>query len=147
MPKIKEKLNDENIYPLKPRLKKKKAVAYKFDINQILKDRIAKNKYWERSAELDKQIKVVDALFEKEVLEIADIENKEKEYPVSLESGYVVFDSSKYNVMFKINEDSHTTKSYLLQLFLMSIEENVLAANIHFINLMKANWSPAFDVC
>lgn len=148
MPKIKKNENDENLYPMKTISKKQpksKSPSFKFDVKQILKERKAYNKYWERSAELDKQLEVVDNLFQKEVNRVITYTTINKVPDVS-ESGFIVFDSSKYNIIFKNNSNLDVTKSYLERLYLMSIEENELEANIHFYNLMKSNWLPVFDV-
>lgn len=151
MPKIKKnvnKVNDENLCPMKTNSSKnasKSRSPFKFDVKQILKERKAYNEYWERSAELDKQLEVVDVLFQKEVNQIITCTTSFNLPNVS-ESGFVVFDSSKYDIVFKNNSNLDVTNSYLQQLYQMSIEENELEANIYFYNLMQSNWLPVFDV-
>lgn len=148
MPKIKN-INDENKCPMKNISSKKqpklKSHPFKFDMKQILKERKAQDKYWERSAEIDKQMKVVDDLFQKEVNRVIAYENNK--FPDLSKSGFVVFDSSKYNNNFKKNVFSNVTKPYLYRFYLMSIEENELEANCHFNNLSNSNWLPMFNVC
>lgn len=150
MPKTKKNENDENLCPMKTISKKQpksKSPSFKFDVKQILKERKAYNKYWERSAELDKQLEVVDNLFQKEVNRVVAYTTSIDKVPDVSKAGFVVFDSSKYNIIFKNNSKLYVTKSCLLRLYLMSIEENELKANIHFYTLMNSNWLPIFDVC
>ncbi|XP_022161948.1 uncharacterized protein LOC111027806 [Myzus persicae] len=142
MPKIKKNVNDENKCPKKMSVKKKSKPVFKFDMKRILKDRQAEGEFWKKNAELDKEMKIVDDLFQKEVNNT--IKQNEDKYPLILPTvGYVIFDPSKFNENFEKNPD--VTGSHLQQLLLMSIEENELKAKIIFNNLMKSNWSPVFE--
>jgi len=140
MPKIKKNVNDENKCPKKMTVNKKSKPVFKFDMKRILKERQAECEYWKKNAELDKEMKVVDDLFQKEVNNAIQ-QNDEVVLP---RVGYVIFDPSKFNMSF---EENYITRSYSQQLLLMSIEENELESNIMFNNLMKSNWSPVFEVC
>lgn len=142
MPKIKKIKNEENIYPLKNMSNKNQCKqAFNFDVKKILKERQAESEYWKKSAELDKEIKAVDVLYDKEVNQI-----KEQSYSlVSPKFGYIIFNRSKYNVFFKNINDANIT-SLSQKLIKMSVEKNELVANIHYNNLVNANWSPALNV-
>lgn len=141
MPKIKKNVNDENKCPKKMTVNKKSKQVFKFDMKRILKERQAEGEFWKKNAELDKEMKIVDDLFQKEVNNAIQ-QNDELVLPTV---GYVIFDPSKFNVSFQ--ENYNLTRSYSQQLLLMSIEGNELKANIIFNNLKKSNWSPVFEVC
>jgi len=144
MPKIKKNVNDENICPKKMTVKKKTKPVFKFAMKRTLKDRQAECEFWKKNDELDKKMKVVDDLFQKEVNNT--IKQNEDTYPPVLPTiGYVIFDPSKFNVSSEENPD--ITGSYLQRLLLMSIEKNELKAKTIFNNLVKSNWSPVFEVC
>jgi len=142
MPRIKKNVNNENKCPNKLVVKKRIKPVFKFDMKKILKERQAEGEFWKRNAELDKEMKVVDELFQKEVTYTINQSDDDLALP---KFGYVIFDPSKFNVNFEDN--SAKIGSYSQQLLLMSIEENELEANIIFNNLMKSNWSPLFEVC
>lgn len=142
MPKIKKAVNDENKCPNKMTIKKKPKQVFKFDINKVLKERQAANVLMKKNAQFDKEMKIVDDLFQEEVSQTI---KKEDKHPAVIPIlGCVIFDHSKYNVNFEDNYDK--IESYSQKLLLMSIEENELEANIIFNNLMKSNWSPVFVV-
>jgi len=144
MPKIKKNVNDENKCPNKMVVNKRYKPVFKFDVKRILKERRDESEFWKKHAELDKEMKVIDDLFQEEVNHT--IKHNDDEYPLVLPKvGYVIFDHSKYNISFGDNYD--ITDPYSQQLLLMSIEGNELEANIIFNNLMKSNWSPVFKVC
>jgi len=141
MPKIKKSVNDENKCPSKISVKKKSKSVFKFDMKRILKERQAEGEFWKKHADLDKEMKVVDDLFQEEVNNT--IKHSDK-CPIVLPTvGYIVFDRSKYNMNFENKSDM--IEPYSQQLLLMSIEKNELEANIIFNNLMKSNWSPVFE--
>jgi len=143
MPKITKNVNDENSCPNKLTVQKRSKPVFKFDMKRILKERQAECEFWKKNAEIDKEMKVVDDLFQKEVNNII---NQSDDKLVLPKSGYVIFDPSKFNVNFEENSDI-TGSYYSQQLLLMSIEGNELEANIIFNNLMNSNWSPVFEVC
>jgi len=143
MPKIKKNVNDENKYPNKLMVQKRSKPVFKFDMKKILKERQAEREFWKKNAEIDKEMKIVDDLFQKEVNYTI---NQSDDKLVVPKFGYVIFDPSKFNVSFEENSDI-TGSYYSQQLLLMSIEGNDLEANIIFNNLMKSNWSPVFEVC
>jgi len=143
MPKIKKNVNDENKYPKKFMVQKRSKPVFKFDMKKILKERQAECEFWKKNAEIDKEMKIVDDLFQKEVNYTI---NQSDDKLVVPKFGYVIFDPSKFNVSFEENSDI-TGSYYSQQLLLMSIEGNDLEANIIFNNLMKSNWSPVFEVC
>jgi len=143
MPKIKKNVNDENKYPNKFMVQKRSKPVFKFDMKKILKERQAEREFWKKNAEIDKEMKIVDDLFQKEVNYTI---NQSDDKLVVPKFGYVIFDPSKFNVSFEENSDI-TGSYYSQQLLLMSIEGNDLEANIIFNNLMKSNWSPVFEVC
>jgi len=142
MPKIKKNVNDENKHPNKLMATKRSKPVYKFDMKKILKERQAEDEFWKKNAEIDKEMKVVDDLFQKEVNSTIKLDDDKLVLPTV---GYVIFDPSKFNVSFEKN--SNIPGSYSQQLLLMSIERNELSANIIFNNLMNSNWSPLFEVC
>ncbi|XP_025205348.1 uncharacterized protein LOC112601785 [Melanaphis sacchari] len=139
MPKIKC-VNDENKCPNKMTINKKCKSVFQFDMKKILKKRQAEDDFWKKHADLDKEMKVVDDLFQKEVNNT--IKHIDKYTPTLPNVGYIIFDPSKYNLNF--NDKFDITRSHSQQLLLMSIEKNELEANIIFNNLMKSNWSPVF---
>ncbi|XP_001942821.2 uncharacterized protein LOC100162929 [Acyrthosiphon pisum] len=141
MPKIKKNVNDENKCPDKLTVKKRSKPVFKFDMKTILKERQAESEFWKKYAEIDKEMKVVDVLFQKEVNNTI---NQSDDKLVLPKLGYVIFDPSKFNVSFEENSDI-TRSYYSQQLLLMSIEGKELEANIIFNNLMKSNWSPVFE--
>lgn len=141
MPKIKKNINDENKPPNKLMTKRSKPV-FKFDMKKILKERQAEDEFWKKNAEIDKEMKVIDDLFQKEVNSTIKLDDDKLVLPTV---GYVIFDPTKFNVSFE--ENSNIPGSYSQQLLLMSIEGNELSANIIFNNLMNSNWSPVFEVC
>ncbi|XP_026818923.1 uncharacterized protein LOC113557546, partial [Rhopalosiphum maidis] len=113
---------------------------FKFDIKKILKERRTEAKLLKQSAELDKEMTVIDALYQESVKQIFGFEDSD-EVPLELMNSDHV-DHSNYNIPFKENAD--TDSLCLQRLQIMSIEGNELKANIHFNRLMKANWSPEF---
>lgn len=151
MPKIKKlKDNCENIPFLNQIVMKKRSKsAFKFDMKEVLKERLADNELWEKNAKLDKQMKIVDDLFQKKVIQtFASLNNNNS--AISPTFGLAVFDRSKYNIQFNNimdSSDSDTSNLYFQKLFKMSVEENELEANIYFIELIGVNWSPGLDVC
>jgi len=145
MPNIKmSSENEENQYLLNNIGVNKRKKVFKFDIQKILKERQADNDFWKRSAEIDKHMEAVDILYQAEVNKPL-FENVIKSVPTKM--GHVIFDHAKYNILFKNKQNIDIIQSFSHQLLLMSIEENELIANIHFINLMKADWSPSLNVC
>lgn len=142
MPKIKKIKNEnkENNSPLKKMSTNKQSKqAFSFDMKKILKERQAESEYWKRSEELDKEIKAVDILYDKEVNQIKE------QSSVSPKFGYIIFNCSKYNVLFKNINDANIT-SLSQELIKMSVEKNELVANIHYNNLVNENWSPTLNV-
>jgi hypothetical protein len=143
MPKIKKSVNDENKCPSKITVNKRNKSVFKFDMKRVLKERQVEGEFWKKHADLDKEMKVVDDLFQEEVNNT--IKHNDK-CPIVLPTvGYIIFNRSKYNMNFENKSDM--IESYSLQLLLMSIEKNELKATIIFNNLMKSNWSPVFKVC
>ncbi|CAH1732032.1 unnamed protein product [Aphis gossypii] len=59
---------------------------------------------------------------------------------------HVVSDHSNYNILFNDNSNADSTELCTQRFKIMSLEENEVVAKIHFNHLMKANWSPEFDV-
>lgn len=119
--------------------KKQNKQVFNFDMKKILKERQAESEYWKRSEELDKEIKAVNILYDKEVNQIKE------QSSVSPKFGFIIFNCSKYNILFKNINDANITS--LSQKFIkMSVEKNELVANIHYNNLVNANWSPALSV-
>lgn len=149
MPKSnKEIINDNNQYTsTNTALKRQKKSVFKFDIQKILKERQLEGRLLKISAKLDEEMKIIDALYQEKVNQTFDIEDNEQNSLVSSKSDTVIIDRSNYNIFFKDFSDSDLTESCIERLQIMSIEENELEANIHFNHLMKANWSPVFDVC
>lgn len=150
MPKVKKNtVNNENIVPNdNGKSNKKHHIPYKFDIQRILKERKADNELKKKSAELDEQLKVVDDKFQNSVNELF-ICNEKDNLSVPPKRGYIIFDYSKYNTIFKNNsDDNYKMLSNSQKLFIkMSTNKNVYTANVYFKHLMEANWSPVFDVC
>lgn len=138
MPKIKKIKNKENNLPKKMATKKQNKQIFNFDMKKILKERQAESEYWKRSEELDKEIKAVNILYDKEINQIKE------QSSVSPKFGFIIFNGSKYNILFKNINDANITS--LSQKFIkMSVEKNELVANIHYNNLVNANWSPALN--
>lgn len=98
-----------------------------------------------QSAELDEEMKVIDDLYQEKVNQTIDFEDSDKLPLVLMNEDNVMIDHSNYNIPLKENSD--TDSLCLQRLQIMSIEQNELKANIHFNHLMKAKWSPDFDVC
>lgn len=146
MPKKRNDDNDENQCPLKKMrvTKKQTNVIFKFDIKNILKERQAESEYWKKNDELDKQIKIVDGLFQEQLEQTKLNEDRHFEKQTL---GYVVFNSSYYNKNVNNYSYSDLTNNPLQQLILISIEKNELKAITHFKRLMKSNWCPVFKVC
>jgi len=144
MPKIKKSVNDENKCPNKMAGNKKYKSGFKFDMKRILKERQAEDEFLKKHADLDKEMKVVDDLFQEEVNNTIKHDDS---FPLVLPKvGYVIFDRSKCNINFE-DKFSTTGSSYSQQLLLMSIEKSEFEANIIFNNLIKSDWSPVFKVC
>lgn len=116
---------------------------YEFNFQQILKERQEECEFWRKNDELNEEMKVVDELYYKAVNEVyvPDINLP------SPNLGYHIFDYSKYNLLFNNNLESGIKNVYSQQLLIMSIEKDQLEANIHFLQLMQANWTPVLNVC
>lgn len=143
MSKNKNSVNDENKCPNKITGNKKYKSGFKFDMKRILKERQAEGEFLKKHADLDKEMKVVDNLFQEEVNNTI---NHDDSFPLVLPKiGFVIFNRSKCNINFE--DKFSTTGSYSQQLLLMSIEKSEFKASIIFNNLMKSNWSPVFEVC
>lgn len=143
-----KKKNDENKNPItkyivsnktKP-IQRIKPAVFKFDMTKILKERQADAVLREKNAEMDKQIKVIEDLFQEEVNEINTVV-PDKNSMFSPKQGYVIFDCTKYNISFKDNSNLATKNVYLQQFFQMSIEQNELEAHIIYNSLMNENVS------
>ncbi|XP_027844062.2 uncharacterized protein LOC114124833 isoform X2 [Aphis gossypii] len=141
MPKIKKSVNDENKCPNKMAGNKKYKSGFKFDMKRILKERQAEDEFLKKHADLDKEMKVVDDLFQEEVNNT--IKQDDSFSLVLPKVGFVIFDRSKCNINFE--DKFSTTGLYSQQLLLMSIEKNEFEANIIFNNLINSNWSPVFE--
>lgn len=122
---------------------KKYKSGFKFDMKRILKERQAEDEFLKKHADLDKEMKVVDDLFQEEVNNT--IKQDDSFSLVLPKVGFVIFDRSKCNINFE--DKFSTTGLYSQQLLLMSIEKNEFEANIIFNNLINSNWSPVFEVC
>ncbi|XP_025419913.1 uncharacterized protein LOC112690180 isoform X2 [Sipha flava] len=147
MPKFKKNIvNDENDVPNNINVSnEKQRRPYKFDIRKILKERKVYNEYKKKSAELDEQLKVVDDLFQ-DSIKVFSICNEKQSSPESTKHGYIIFDHSKYNSIFKNNSDSYKSLSNSQKIFIkMSKSKNVSTANVYFKYLMEENWSPVLD--
>ncbi|XP_050522515.1 uncharacterized protein LOC126895077 [Daktulosphaira vitifoliae] len=137
MPKVKRK-NDENVCPRKysPKVQSRPVKKpFKFDIKKILKERQADNEFWKQSAELDEEIKIVEDLFQKEIIKSKNIPSSSN---LSMK-GWVIFDPLKFK---NKNVVLNKMKSHSEILLRMSVEQDELKANIIFNNLFNANWSP-----
>lgn len=143
---MKSNHNDENTCPVTSKTanlsKTFKFTDFKFDMQSILNERQAECIYWERNAEIDKEMKIVDELFQKEMQQKIDTDF----CPATPILGHIIFDRSKYNNIIQVNSDCDII-SWSQRLLLMSIEENELVANTHFHYLMEADWLPEMDVC
>jgi len=130
----------------------KLAPVYKFDIERILKERQKEKDDAEKNAEYYKEIKMIrdriKAIDAKEAKEAEEEKRNliDKINAASIRSGLIVFDHSKYNLLFKINLNSDITNLYSQQFLKLSIEENEFEANILLDHLIEANWSPVFKV-
>jgi len=147
MPKTKKKTTkDKKSYTSKKNASKQlKRPIYKFDIQEILKNRRLEGKLLEQTAKFEEEMKVVDKLYQEQLNETIDFEGNEKLPLVSIHFNPV--GCCNYNIPFNDNSDSDLTKLCIQRLQIMLIERNELEANIHFNHLMRANWSPLFDVC
>lgn len=125
--------------------KQLKRPVFKFDVHEIVKNRRLEGKLLEQTAKLEAEMKVVDKLYQEQLNEPIDFEGNDKLPLVSIHFNPV--DCCNYNIPFKENSDSDVTKLCLQRLQIMLIEGNELEANIHLNHLMRANWSPVFDVC
>lgn len=130
-----------NVSPTKSVRNKKHKCLYKFDIKKVIKKRKGEIEHLEKMAVLDEKNNIADELFDPNINDINQV-NEPK--PKVIESRYIIFDQSKYNLLSKAND---TTNFYLQKFFQLSIEENVFEAAILFNTLMVADWSPIFDVC
>lgn len=143
--------NSKNISRKPNKIKKQKmqpnTPVFKFDMSKILKERQADAVLREKNAEMDKQMKVVDDLFQKEINEINTIKQDNKKTMFSQKLDYVIFDCSKYNINSNSNLNLTTTNFYLHQLLQMSIEQNKLEAHIIYNSLINENVSLVLDVC
>lgn len=149
MPKTKkETINDKKQCTSKKTVsKRQRKSAFKFDIKKILKERRAEGKLLKKSAKLDEEMKVIDDLFQEKVNETIDFEENNK-LPLELTNlDHVVIDRSNFNIPFKDDSNGDSKKLCIQRFKIMSIEKNGLEANIHFNHLMKADWSPEFNVC
>ncbi|CAI6371533.1 unnamed protein product [Macrosiphum euphorbiae] len=127
----------------KTAIKRIKRPVYKFNLHKILKNRQLEKNVWEQTAKHDEEMKVIDESYQ-ELNETIDFEDNDK---LPIES--IHFDPavlSNYNIPFKDSSDSDLTKLCMQRLQIMLIEGNELEASIHFNHLMKANWSPVFDI-
>jgi len=147
MPKTKKKtMKDKKLYTSKKNASKKlKKPVFKFDIHEILKNRQLEEKLMEQTAKFEEEMKVVDKLYQEQLNDFIDLEDNEKIPLVSVHFNRV--DCCNYNIPFKDDSDSDLTKLCIQRLQIMLIEGNELEANIHFNHLLRANWSPVFDVC
>lgn len=129
--------------------KRKKKSNFKFDLHQILKERKAEEndeKLWKRSEEEEEEMRKLDELFKKKVKSIFG-SNDDKVTPPKF--GLKIFDHSKYNLRYNDIIDSlksDTSKLNSIKLLEMSVEVNEFEAHIHYSQLIKAEWSPTFDV-
>lgn len=136
--------NNENSSPSKSIVpKNRRKPVFKFDAQKILKDRLAENELLKKTADFNKEMKIVNDLFQAEV---ESVKNYKYDAGVPSKLVYAIFDHTKYNIHFKNNSSFSMTESCSQQLLLMSIEENETEANIGFNKLLIANWSPAMDV-
>jgi len=130
--------------------KKLKKPAFKFNINEIIKKRRLEGKLLEQTSKLgtklDEEMKVVDELYPEQLSPTTDLNEDNDKLPL-VSTHFDPDDFSNYNIPFKDDSDSDLSKLCIQRLYLMSIERNEIEANIHFNHLMKANWSPVFDVC
>lgn len=147
MPKTKKKtVKDKKSCSSKNTAPKQlKRPVFKFDINEILKNRQLEGMLLEQTAKLEEEMKVVDKLYQEQLNETSDPEDNDKLPLVSIHFNPV--DCCNYNIPFKENSNSDLTTLCIQRLQIMLIEGNELTANIHFNHLMSANWSPVFDVC
>ncbi|XP_060878120.1 uncharacterized protein LOC132950616 [Metopolophium dirhodum] len=145
MPKTKKKtMKDKKLYTSKKNASKQpKKPVFKFDIHEILKNRQLEGKLMEQTAKFEEEMKVVDKLYQEQLNDIIDFEGNDKLPPVSIHFNPV--DCCNYNIPFKEDSDSDSTKLCIQRLQIMLIEGNELEANIHFNHLLRANWSPVFD--
>jgi len=144
--KKKETLNDKKpCTSKKTASKQSKRPVFKFDIHEIVKRRKLEGKLLEQTAKHEEEMKVIDKLYQEQLSQTIDFEANDKLPLVSTHFDPVGF--SNYNIPFKENSDSDFKKLCVQRLHIMSIEGNELQANIHFNHLLRANWSPGFDVC
>jgi len=149
MPKTKkDTINDKKQCTSKTTVpKRQKKTAFKFDIKKILKERRAEGKLLKQSAKFDEEMKVIDDLYQEKVNETIDFEDNNKLPLKSTNLNHVVIDRSNFNIPFNDNSNADSKKLCIQRFKIMSIENNGFQADIHFNNLMKANWSPEFNVC
>ncbi|XP_016658041.1 uncharacterized protein LOC107883100 [Acyrthosiphon pisum] len=142
------KTKKETVKDKKPRSSKKTTVkrlkrpVYKFNIHEILKNRQLEKKLLEQTAKHDEEMKVIDKSYQE--LKSLDFEDNDKLPLEPIHFNPVV--SSNYNIPLKDSSDSDLTNLCMQRLQIMLIEGNELEAKIHFNHLMKANWSPVFDI-
>jgi len=144
MPKSKKGTIKEKKPSTSKKTKRPKRPKFKFDIHEILRTRELEKKFLEQILG-QTQEQTQEQTKEDEIHQILDIEDNDKLPPKSIHFDPV--DLSNYNIPFEDNSDSDLTKLCIQRLQIILIEGNELGANIHFNHLMKANWSPEFDVC
>jgi len=129
--------------------KKRRKLVVKFDIKKKLKERCAERKLLKQSAESDEEMIVNNdlyQLYQENENQTINFEDNNKLPLKLINLNHIVSDRSNYNIPFNDNSNADSTESCTQRFKIMSIEENEFVANIHFNHLMKANWSPEFNV-
>jgi hypothetical protein len=161
MPKLKKiKVNEATGSKKKRGQKKIRKSRHKFNKRKIFKERKAlrllryqiENKIAEEAKNSKKAETIEDKTIDEEIIlekvsdpVIIDLNQDCSNSSLKLIK-IAIPDICKYKITLKINVESIESESCLKRLLLMSVEENVILANVHFNYLMKANWSPALDV-
>jgi len=152
MPKTKkETINDKKQCTSKKTVsKRQRKFVFKFDMKKILEERWDEgNKLLKQSAESDKEMIVnndLSQLYQENVNQTIDFEDNNTLPLELINMDHVVSDHSNYNIPFNDNSNADSTELCTQRFKIMSLEENEVVAKIHFNHLIKANWSPEFDV-
>lgn len=123
--------------------KRLKRPVFKFNIQEVLNNRQLEAKLLEQTPKLKDDFQITDELCQEQLDKIFDLEDDDK---LPLESFDPMF-FINYNIPFNDNSGSDFKKLCLQRLQIMSVEGNELRGKIQSNILMRANWSPLFDVC